>query len=105
MNSTLLTESGAPPSRQDFTTETFDRDVPSKSPSLLGHSQQMTMVIPPVQPKRFQRNLTPALIGPLRSDWWKALLTKWIPWPTKAESGNSQGDPAMSRLQASQNGS
>jgi len=62
-----------------FTAESFANAESVELPQRNGQGRKPTMVIPPVEPTQFKSNSTPALIGPLRSDWWKAILTNWFP--------------------------
>ena len=83
-----------------FTAEAFECEA-TEGPSLQrGTSEKVAMVIPTVQPRRFRHNATPALIGPLRLDWWKAVLTSWIPRPRKAVAASLQGELAPRKLPA-----
>lgn len=89
-----------------FTSQAFSRkasrDAADKPLPSEGITQRVAMVIPPVELRRFKRNVTPNLIGALRIGWWKSLLKNWIPRSNRAGVSNIQGNRRSSKIQASQ---
>ncbi|QDT02242.1 hypothetical protein K227x_06150 [Rubripirellula lacrimiformis] len=93
MNATLQATA---PSRQNV-----DAAEPTVITSLLRGLPDTCVVIPPAQVRRMKPNPTPAMIAPLRGDWWLGLAWKCVGGFATPDMSRGRARSSMSSLGAS----